>query len=170
MINDTTVKNKKKKKNSLEFEWLGLHASTAGAQVWSLVGELRSRMPCGAAKKKSNNNKVETTQVKVSISHWVCLTLCDPTDCSLPGSSVHGTLQARILEWVAISFSRGSSRPRDRTWFPILQADSLQSKPPGRPQVSINLYEWIYKMYFHTMEYYSAIKKEWSSDECYTMN
>ena len=38
-----------------------------------------------------------------------CLTLCDPTDCSPPGSSVHGILQARILEWVAISFSRGSS-------------------------------------------------------------
>ena len=41
--------------------------------------------------------------------------LCDPVDCSLAGSSVHGILQARILEWVAISFSRGSSRPRDRT-------------------------------------------------------
>ena len=40
---------------------------------------------------------------------------CDPTDCSPPGSSVHGILQARTLEWVAISFSRGSSRPRDRT-------------------------------------------------------
>ena len=38
-----------------------------------------------------------------------CLTLCDPMDCSLPGSSVHGILQARILEWVAISLSRGSS-------------------------------------------------------------
>ena len=37
-------------------------------------------------------------------------------DCSLPGSSIHGILQAIILEWVAISFSRGSSRPRDRTW------------------------------------------------------
>ena len=44
-----------------------------------------------------------------------CLTLCDPMDCSRPGSSVHGILQARILEWVAISFSRGSSRLRDRT-------------------------------------------------------
>ena len=43
-----------------------------------------------------------------------CPTLCDPMDCSLPSSSVHGILQARILEWVAISFSRGSSRPRDR--------------------------------------------------------
>ena len=44
-----------------------------------------------------------------------CPTLCDPMDCSLPGSSVHGILQARILKWVAISFSRGSSRPRDGT-------------------------------------------------------
>ena len=42
-------------------------------------------------------------------------TLRDPVDCSLPGSSVHGLLQARILKWVAISFSRGSSQPRHRT-------------------------------------------------------
>ena len=47
---------------------------------------------------------------------WSCPTLCDPMDCSLPGSSLHGILQARVLEWVAISFSRGSSWPRDRTW------------------------------------------------------
>ena len=45
----------------------------------------------------------------------LCLTLCEPTDCSLPGSSVHGILQARILEWVAMLSSRGSSRPSDRT-------------------------------------------------------
>ena len=53
---------------------------------------------------------------------WLCAQLlshvrhfCDPMDCSLPGSSVHGILQAKILEWVAISFSRGSSQPRDQT-------------------------------------------------------
>ena len=46
-----------------------------------------------------------------------CLTLCDSMDCIRPGSSVHGILQARILEWVAIPFSRGSSPHRDRTWF-----------------------------------------------------
>ena len=45
----------------------------------------------------------------------LCPTLCDPVDCSLPGFSVLGILQARILEWVTISFSRGSSRPRDGT-------------------------------------------------------
>ena len=44
-----------------------------------------------------------------------CLTLCDPMDCSLPGSSVHGIFQAIVLEWIAISFSSGSSLPRDRT-------------------------------------------------------
>ena len=46
-----------------------------------------------------------------------CLTVYDPMDCSLPGSSVHGILQARILEWVVIPFSRRSSQPRDWTWF-----------------------------------------------------
>ena len=45
-----------------------------------------------------------------------CPTLCDPMDCSLPGSSVHGIFQAIVLEWIAISFSRGSSWPRDGTW------------------------------------------------------
>ena len=45
-----------------------------------------------------------------------CMTLCDPMDCSLPGSPIHGTFQARVLEWIAISFSRGSSLPKDGTW------------------------------------------------------
>ena len=45
----------------------------------------------------------------------LCPILCDPIDCSPPGSSVHGIFQARILEWVAISYSRGSSQPRDWT-------------------------------------------------------
>ena len=45
----------------------------------------------------------------------LCPTLCDPVDCSLPGSSVNGIFQARVLEWVAIAFPRGSSPPRDRT-------------------------------------------------------
>ena len=44
-----------------------------------------------------------------------CPTLCDPMDCSLSGSSLHGIFQAIVLEWIAISFSRRSSRPRDQT-------------------------------------------------------
>ena len=53
--------------------------------------------------------------VKSEVKSLSPVRLCDPVDCSPPGSSVHGILQARILEWAAISFSRGSSRPRDRT-------------------------------------------------------
>ena len=45
----------------------------------------------------------------------LCPTLCSPMDCSLPGSSVHGILQAKILEWVAVPFSKESSQPRDQT-------------------------------------------------------
>jgi len=55
----------------------------------------------------------------------LCLTLCDPMDCSPPGSSAHGILQARILEWVAMPSSRGSSQPRDQTRLLHWQADSL---------------------------------------------
>ena len=51
----------------------------------------------------------------VYVSVQSCPTLCDPMDCSLPGSSVHGISQVRILEWVTISSSRGSSQPRDQT-------------------------------------------------------
>ena len=45
----------------------------------------------------------------------IIVSLCDPMDCSLSGSSVHGILQARVLEWVAVPFSKGSSQPRDQT-------------------------------------------------------
>ena len=59
----------------------------------------------------SDDVRNERKKVK-SLSHvW----LCNPMNCCLPGSSVHGIFQARVLEWVAISFSRGSSRPRDQT-------------------------------------------------------
>ena len=55
-----------------------------------------------------------STEVKVIVAQS-CPTLCDPMDYSQPGSSVHGILQARILEWAAIPFSRGSSQPRHQT-------------------------------------------------------
>ena len=62
-------------------------------------------------------------------------TLCDPVDCSPPGSSVHGILQARIVEWVAIPFSRGSSRPTIEPVSPALQVNSLPFEPPGEPRL-----------------------------------
>ena len=63
----------------------------------------------------------------------LCLTLCNPTDCSLPGLSDHGILQARILEWLAMLFSRGSSNPEIDPWSPALQADSLPFELQGSP-------------------------------------
>ena len=68
-----------------------------------------------------------------------CLSLCNPIDCSPPGSSVHGILQARILKWVAIPFFRGSSRLGDWTQSPALQPDSLLSEPPGKPYITLLL-------------------------------
>ena len=64
-----------------------------------------------------------------------CLTLCNSMDCSFSGSSVHGVLQARTLEWVAMPSSRGSSWPRDQTSICLLcwQEGSLPLIPPGKP-------------------------------------
>ena len=68
----------------------------------------------------------------------LCLALCDPVDCSLPGSSVHGIFQARILEWVTVPSSRGSSWSRDQTHLCLLcllywQVSSLPLVLPGKP-------------------------------------
>ena len=62
-----------------------------------------------------------------------CPTLCHPMDCSSPGSSIHGVSQARRLEWVAISFSRGSFWPRDWTHISCLAGRLFTTKPPGKP-------------------------------------
>ena len=67
-----------------------------------------------------------------------CLTLCDAVDCSLPGSSVHGISQARILEWIAISFFRGSSQPRDQTCVSCLVGRFFTTEPPRKPKVANN--------------------------------
>ena len=86
---------------------------------------------------------------RYSVARW-CLTFCNPVDCRLPVSSVHGILQARILEWVAISSSRGSSQPRDRTCVSCVsywQVDSLplshlgsSGKVSGWPRSSFELF------------------------------
>ena len=61
-----------------------------------------------------------------------CPTLWDPMDCRPPGSSVHGILQASILEWVAISFSRGSSQPRDQNHVFALTGSFFTTESPGK--------------------------------------
>ena len=67
-------------------------------------------------------------------AQWLqsCLTLCNPMDCNPSGSSVDGILQARILEWVAMLCSKGSSHPEIESVSPALQADSLPTELPGK--------------------------------------
>ena len=66
-------------------------------------------------------------------------TLCDTMDCSPPGPCVHGILQARILEWVALSFSRESSRPRDQTHVSCIAGGFFTTEPPGKSPRNITL-------------------------------
>ena len=79
-------------------------------------------------------------EVKVLITQS-CMTLCNPMDCSLPGSSVYGISQARTLEWIAISSSRGSSQPRDQTHVSCVscigKVDSLPLSHLGKPFTSL---------------------------------
>ena len=73
--------------------------------AWTL-----QKKPKATSLKKTSEFKIEKSEAAQS-----CLTLSEPMDCSLPGFSVHGVFQARILEWVAISFSRKFFQPRDWT-------------------------------------------------------
>ena len=89
----------------------------------------------------------------------LCPTLCDPTDCSPPGSSVHGILQARMPEWVAISFSRGSSQPRDQT---ALQAELYPLSHQGRvPSLNQGTLPYCLRLcLWHNVNWHSAL---WTS-------
>ena len=108
-------------RNSLAVQWLGLGTFTeveSGGSLASVPG--KSRHCCRFLVTKS------------------CSTLCDPMDCSPPDSSVHGISQARILEWVATSFSRGSSRLRHQTRVSCkspLAGGFLTTEPPGKPKI-----------------------------------
>ena len=77
-----------------------------------------------------------------------CPTLCNPMDCSLPGSSVHGISQARILEWIAISSSRGSSQPRDQTCTSTLAGRFFTTEPAGKPVATSNCH-FITPLFYH---------------------
>ena len=93
-----------------------------GGAWWAAVyGVAQSRTRL----KRLSSSKGQRKKVKVKVAQS-CLTLCDCVD-----YTVHGILQARILEWVAVPFSRGSSQPRS----PAFQADSLPAEPQGSPRI-----------------------------------
>ena len=135
-----------------------------GSNAWALESECREsdtinnsstsyikldKVFCLSKPRFPHLYKVKESESEVAQS---CLTLCDPVVCSPPGSSIHGILQARILEWVAISFSRGSSRPRDpgiKPRSPALQADALTSEPPGKLVIQhLNFLNTVYFFYY----------------------
>ena len=81
------------------------------------------------------------------LSHFGSVLLCDSMDCSLPGSSVHGIVQAKMLEWVAMPSSRASSWPRDQICISYWQADSLPLAPFEKPSfvyMLINLFQIVH--------------------------
>ena len=108
----------RKQEQHLQMSW--------GERVWCAHGIHKGTRVAGSGEWGWNGGRVGCVTVQVSCrgcvcvcvcvcskSLQLCLTLWNPVDCSLPDSSVHGILQARVLEQVAISYSRGASRPRD---------------------------------------------------------
>ena len=103
--------------------------------------------------------------MKVLLAHS-CLPLCNPMDCSPPGSSVHGIFQARILEWAAIPFSRGSSRPRDQTkvswtasrFFTIWATTSMKFTKKKKKKIHWTLTLSIEKLDIQMSNKYRSIK------------
>ena len=94
------------------------------------------------------------SEVKLLSCVWLFAT---PVDCSLPGSSVHGLLQSRVLEWVAISFSRGASDPGIKPGSPVLQADALPSEPAGSYHLSYSKLRFGMVIYSFTVSWMSHI-------------
>ena len=103
--------------------------------------------PCGILVFHPGTEVVPPALEAQSLNHWttreayiivctkslqLCPNLCNPVDCSPPGSSVHGVFQARILEWVAISSSRGSSQPRGRILVSCIASGFFTALPLGK--------------------------------------
>ena len=93
-----------------------------------------------------------------------CLTLCDPTGCSPPGFSVHGILQARILKWIAIPFSRGTSQPRNRNLVSCMAGRFFTVWATGKSSLSCSCYlkaipGSYHQLLAHPMSWVAAVGK-----------
>ena len=105
-----------------------------GSELWfrkaKNLGDRRQR------ELHDNVNVLSATELySVCVSRWSSPTLCDLMGCSPPGSAVHGILQARALEWVAIPFSGDLPDPGIEPGCPTSHVDSLPSEPPGKPEL-----------------------------------
>ena len=115
---------------SREHPWSGRPGWPAATGVYV---ELLRLSCCKNIPTSSRNNPHYLLAELCAKSLQACLALCDPMDCSPPGSSVHGTLQPRMLEWVAMPSSGDLPHPGIEPGSPSLQAHSLPSDPPVKP-------------------------------------
>ena len=96
-------------------------------------------------KREAKGSQAERNVVCCAKSLQPCPTLCDPMDCSPPSCSVHGILQARIREWVAMPFSRGSSHPREQTQVSFIAGRFFTIWATWKPKQTLGLKFIIYK-------------------------
>ena len=120
---------------------------------------------------------VKVKEIEVAQS---CPTLCDPMDCSLLGSSVYGIFQARILEWVAMPFSRGSSWPRGQTCVSYSSCTAgrfFTTELLGKPLIVLNIIIWKYYYLYMVkpsdqgvtaLEKYFVVHSSWGVGVCQT--
>ena len=116
-----------------EKQWRTLFLG-APKSLQMVIAAMKLKDPCFW--KESYDHPESESKIEMGQS---CLTLCDPMDRSLPGSSVHGILQATVLEWVAISFSGDLPNPGIEPGSLALEADTWTSEPPGKPGRSNSL-------------------------------
>ena len=113
------------------FQW-NLHLK-ARTSVKTTQVILRLHEPHQGRSVVQSRSRNVTMMTQWSAHAQLCLILCNSMDCNPLGSSVHGILQARILEWVAMPSSRRSSRPRDRTQVSHVAGGFFTTEPPGKP-------------------------------------
>ena len=138
--------------------WLDDITNSMNMSLGKLQEMVKDRETCvtaisGATSSRTQLSNCTTKKLKleVLVPHS-CPNLSDPMDCSLQGSSVHGIPQARILEWFAIPFFRGSSWPRDQTQVSHIAGRVLLSESPGKPlrapTHSHNTYQWYNALHY----------------------
>ena len=118
------------------------HTSSRCSGVVCQVKEIIGKMPVSAPGASANSKRCKSPREgpRVCLRARLlqsCPTLCDPMDCSLPGSSVHGILQARTLEWFAMPSCRGSSRPMDQSCVSCsscIAGGFFTLEPSGKPE------------------------------------